>query len=296
MKYIDLENGVIMCEYSELNCYPKLLDKLKTYYPDLDESSPHEVDNALQCVISGFPKEFCNNLKNIRIRLGYSQRVMAKKFNTSFVTYCYWENGVNQPRLSKLKEIFHDNYSFDPSEIISVNPVIQSSFKRRIPILPKNFFYGTSFEAFTRKLEKVDFNNLQTLETQDDSDYAFIIDDIDMIGYEKAIPVGAVVFCSIEPIKKNKNHDELLRYLNKKIAIVSITRGEPCLRQIFFDDEFLTLRPWNPTQPEKRFPVDPNVLSNMDNKEKEKASWNGIATPADSIEILGVAKKYIYEL
>ena len=78
MTYIDSENGVIMCEYRELNSYPKLLDKLKTYYPDLDETAPHEVDNAFQCVISGFPKEFCNNLKNIRIRLGYNQRVITK--------------------------------------------------------------------------------------------------------------------------------------------------------------------------------------------------------------------------
>lgn len=280
--------------FKELVSYPKLIEKLKTYYPDLDVSSTREVDNALQCVISGFPREFSKNLKNIRARLGINQRVMAQRLNMSFVTYSFWETGANPPRLNKLKEIFEKNDFFDPSEIISVNPVSPtSSLERKIPILPKNFFIGESFDSFRRKFERYQATDFFTVETQDSYDFALYVEDADMVGYEKAIPVGAVVLCSFAPLM-NKSRYEILRFINKRISVVGIVHREARIRATFFDEDFLTLRPWNPTQPEKRFPVDLSLISKLDNP--EKAKWLGFDTHADNIEVFGVAEKVIYDL
>lgn len=193
-----------------------------------------------------------------------------------------------------MKEIFEKTDFFDPSEIISVNPVSPTStIERKVPILPKNFFIGESFDSFRRKFERFQATDFFTIGTQDSYDFALTIDDPDMVGYEKAIPVGAVVLCSYAPLL-NKSRYEILRYINKKISVVGIVHREARIRETFFDEDFFTLRCWNATQPEKRFPVDLSLISKLDNP--EKAKWLGYETHADNIEVFGIAKKVIFDL
>lgn len=280
--------------HKELASYTKLVEKMKTYYPELDVSSVTSMDTSLLCILTGFPKEFSKNLKSIRARLGISQKEMSLKLGISFVTYSYWETGANPPRITTLKEIFEKTDFFDPSEIISVNPVSPTStIERKVPILPKNFFIGESFDSFRRKFERFQATDFFTIETQDSYDFALTIDDPDMVGYEKAIPVGAVVLCSYAPLL-NKSRYEILRYINKKISVVGIVHREARIRETFFDEDFFTLRCWNATQPEKRFPVDLSLISKLDNP--EKAKWLGYETHADNIEVFGIAKKVIFDL
>lgn len=280
----------------ELSSYPALVKKMKTYYPDLNISSSAEMDNALLCIVSGFPNEFSNNLKKIRNKLGFTQRDMANKLNISVVGYAAWENGTSPPRVSRLKDIFERLYFIDPSEFISLNPVLQENSKeKQIPIFESNFFYGLKTIDFLHKLKTNIFSDHIRISSNWVFDYGVIVDDTDMIGYERAIPVGAVVLCSVAPID-NKSDIDIYRAVNKNVSIVSIMHSKACLRETFFNEEFLTLRPWNQTQPEKMFPVQIELIDKLDEKEKVKVRWNGFDTHIENIEIFGVAKKVIFDL
>lgn len=87
--------------------------------------------------------------------------------------------------------------------------------------------------------------------------------------------------------------DSLRKYRSNQ-SVVGIVNREARIRETFFDEEFFTLRCWNPTQPEKRFPVELSLISKLDNP--EKAKWLGYETHADNIEDFGVAEKVIYDL
>ena len=68
--------------------------------------------------------------------------------------------------------------------------------EQSVPILPNDFFIGENFDSFVRKLDRYQATDFVKIETQDSYDFALRIDDTDMVGYEKAIPVGAIVLCS----------------------------------------------------------------------------------------------------
>ena len=43
---------------------------------------------------------FCERLKELRIEHELSQAELAKKINVSDGTICFWENGVNEPKMT----------------------------------------------------------------------------------------------------------------------------------------------------------------------------------------------------
>ena len=53
---------------------------------------------------------FCERLKELRIEHGLSQAELAKKIDVSDGTICFWENGVNEPKMTyiiRLAEFFN---------------------------------------------------------------------------------------------------------------------------------------------------------------------------------------------
>lgn len=293
MKNLKVKEKKEQKEIREFNEYSKLVEKILTYYPNLNTKSNDAMDNAVDCILRGFNDELVKNLRTLRSKYSYTQKEMAQKLNVSQVTYAYWETGAYPPRISKLKEIFA-RVDFDPSEFISVNPVSpKSSLVKRIPVIPSNFFYGKTIDSFIKSLESYSASDYVTIETPDLYDFAIKVVTNDMVGYDKAISVGAFVLCECQFLK-GKDRNEIYDLTTQNVSVVGITHGEAQLRETAFDGEFLTLRCWNPTLPEKRFPIELSFISKLDNP--EKAKLHGYETLAGNVEIFGRVKKVILDL
>ncbi|MFI3229755.1 MAG: helix-turn-helix transcriptional regulator [Bacillota bacterium] len=48
---------------------------------------------------------FSQNLKNIRISLGFTQKDLADKLSVSFKTISHWESSYTEPRIDMIKKI-----------------------------------------------------------------------------------------------------------------------------------------------------------------------------------------------
>lgn len=58
---------------------------------------------------------FCERLKELRIEHGLSQAELAKIIKVSDGTICFWENGVNEPKMTyiiRLAEYFNVSTDF----------------------------------------------------------------------------------------------------------------------------------------------------------------------------------------
>ncbi len=265
----------------------ELLEKLKSYYPDIDKNNTEEVENALLCVISGFKKDFSNNMKRIRTSLQMTQASAAELFDVAYPSFAAWEKGKSVPRLSKLKEIC-EGYKIDPAELIEFNPVSKTDFNT--PVLDLDFFKAKSFENAFRDFHQTDKNKFKTVSAGADTFDFAVQNDCQCIFREKIIERKSTVFCSWKELAGLDQHSQM-KAADGKIALVSIIFENICFREIHFDSKFLHLFINNE---EKVLPV---ALKDADSLEdKEQAKLYGHITPASMIQIFAIAKRTVVDL
>jgi transcriptional regulator with XRE-family HTH domain len=281
----------------ELSAYPKLISKIRSYYPDLDENDVKSVDMRLWCILSGFSKEFSENLKTIRNRLNLNQTEMGKIFSVSTMGYAQWEKGICPPKISTLKETFDKLELFEPDEIISFNPFNNQSLAvKQIPIIPSKWFRGKTLESSSRLLPTFKAEKYISSSFLDgDYDFAIEIEDNSMMGNERSIPKGSIALCQNKSLL-NKSNEDVFREVAGKVSVVGITSSSAEVRETFFNEKFLILRCWNYTLPEKMFPIDQKYLDDLSDEDLNKTKFLGYETFASSIQIHGIVKKIIFDL
>lgn len=271
-----------------------LLTKLKTYYPDLDVSSPKNVELSLLNVVTGFKKEFGENLRKIRATTQMTQATAAEFFGVTSTAYNQWETGKASPRPTKLEEICK-GFKIDPADLINANPVSSESiYDRSISILPLDFFkaktFGTTFSDFQNK----DLTGLKKIKTDEFGkyDYGVKVLNKDMEGESLSLPIGGIALCSWKDLM-GKEPLEQMQVADGTLALVSIVYNTVVFREIHFDGKFLTLKCWNKDKEEKRFPVQLGDEAQLE--DPEQAKFCGHVTPASYVQIFGIVKKCIID-
>ena len=267
----------------------KLISKLKTYFPLLEETETG-VSNAYGYVICGFPKIFGANLRKERVNKGFTQKDMYMKLSVTPSTYSYWETGAHPPRVNKVFEIL-EILSIDAGDLISENPAISTTSQRlSIPILKSEELCGmTNDENFDFALSTKYEQSRIEIPFSENADFAFSVSNNDMLGKDKAIPRGATVLCSRSGLK-GKNTEAQMEFANGKIVLLSIASGNGMLRELSFDGEKLTLTSWNKNYSELSFPVWVKTKNNVG------TMWHGGETFAHNVKIFGIATKSIFSL
>lgn len=268
----------------------ELISKLKTYYPNLDESSIDDVENALLCVIGGFRDIFSSNLRRIRGKFQMTQSTASEIFDVSYSSYSAWENGKSIPRASNLK-LGCMKMNVDPAELISINPVSpESVFERKVPLISIDFFRGKpfayAFRDFELALKKDEFHFIP-VEEYGRYDYAVEIDNADFPIDDFLTSHKATAFCSWKEFA-GQDPIEQMKIANNKLCLIAFMTNRFSLRRVFFDGKFLKLAPINKSEQEYIFPLKMDYIGEM--KEPEKAKYLGYDTLAANVQIYGNVK------
>lgn len=272
----------------------KLISKLKTYYPDLDVSSPKNVELSLLNVVTGFKKEFGENLRKIRATTDMTQVTAADFFGVTLSAYNQWETGKASPRPTKLEEICV-SLKVDPADLINVNPVSSEAiYDRRVPILSLDFFKAKTFGSAFSEFHNQDISCSEKVKADEYGkyDYAVRVTNTDMVSDRVSLPNGGIALCSWKDLM-GKEPLEQMQVADGTLALVSIVYNTVVFREVHFDGKFLTLKCWNKDQEENRFPLklgDEALL-----EDPEQAKFAGIVTPASYIQIFGIVKKCLID-
>ena len=270
----------------------KLISKLKTYYPDLDVSSPKNVELSLLNVVTGFKKEFGENLRKFRTSTGMTQTTASNLFQVTLAAYSQWETGKISPRPTKVEEICKA-LNIDPADLINVNPVSSEAiYDRRVPILSLDFFKAKTFGSAFSEFKKLDLNSLENVKSDEFGkyDYAVRVTNTDMVSDRVSLPNGGIALCSWKDLM-GKEPLEQMQVADGSLALVSIVYNTVVFREVHFDGKFLTLKCWNKDQEEKRFPVKLGDEALLD--DPEQAKFAGIVVPACFIQIFCIVKTCI---
>lgn len=268
----------------------ELISKLKTYYPNLDESSMADVENALLCVISGFRDIFSSNLRRIRGRFQMTQSTASEIFDVSYSSYSAWENGKAIPRISNLKSGCMQ-LRVDPAEFITINPVSpESVFERKVPLVSIPFFRGKPFAFAFRDFDlalKNDEFHFVPVEEYGRYDYAVEISDVDFPTDDFLTSHKAIAFCSWKEFA-GQDPIEQMKIANNKLCLIAFMTNKFSIRRVLFDGKFLKLVPINKSEQEYIFPLKTDYIEEM--QEPEKAKFLGYDTLAANVQIYGNVK------
>lgn len=272
----------------------KLITKLKTYYPNLNETSSKDVEQSLIYVITGFKKEFGENLRKFRTSTGMTQTTASNLFQVTLAAYSQWETGKISPRPTKVEEICKA-LNIDPADLINVNPVSSEAiYDRRVPILSLDFFKAKTFGSAFREFHNQDISCSEKVKADEYGkyDYAVRVTNTDMVSDRVSLPNGGIALCSWKDLM-GKEPLEQMQVADGTLALVSIVYNTVVFREVHFDGKFLTLKCWNKDQEENRFPLklgDEALL-----EDPEQAKFAGIVTPASYIQIFGIVKKCLID-
>ena len=272
----------------------ELITRLKTYFPNLNEHSQKDVEQSLIYVITGFKKEFGENLKRIRATTQMTQSTASNLFQVTMAAYSQWETGKISPRPTKIEEICK-GFKIDPADLINTNPVSSESiYDRSISILPLDFFKAKTFGTTFRDFQNKDLTGLKKIKTDEFGKYDFAVKVInnDMEGESLSLPVGGVALCSWKDLM-GKEPLEQMQAADGTLALVSIVYNTVVFREIHFDGKFLTLKCWNKDKEEKRFPVQLEDEAQLE--DPEQAKFCGHVTLASYVQIFGIVKKCIID-
>ncbi len=270
----------------------KLISKLKTYYPNLNETSSKDVEQSLIYVITGFKKEFGENLRKFRTSTGMTQTTASNLFQVTLAAYSQWETGKISPRPTKIEEICKA-LNIDPADLINVNPVSSEAiYDRRVPILSLDFFKAKTFGSAFSDFKKLDLNSLENVKSDEYGkyDYAVRVTNTDMVSDRVSLPNGGIALCSWKDLM-GKEPLEQMQVADGSLALVSIVYNTVVFREVHFDGKFLTLKCWNKDQEEKRFPVKLGDEALLD--DPEQAKFAGIVVPACFVQIFCIVKTCI---
>lgn len=270
----------------------KLITKLKTYYPNLNETSSKDVEQSLIYVITGFKKEFGENLRKFRTSTGMTQTTASNLFQVTLAAYSQWETGKISPRPTKVEEICKA-LNIDPADLINVNPVSSEAiYDRRVPILSLDFFKAKTFGSAFSEFKKLDLNSLENVKSDEFGkyDYAVRVTNTDMVSDRVSLPNGGIALCSWKDLM-GKEPLEQMQVADGSLALVSIVYNTVVFREVHFDGKFLTLKCWNKDQEEKRFPVKLGDEALLD--DPEQAKFDGIVVPACFVQIFCIVKTCI---
>lgn len=270
----------------------KLITKLKTYYPNLNETSSKDVEQSLIYVITGFKKEFGENLRKFRTSTGMTQTTASNLFQVTLAAYSQWETGKISPRPTKVEEICKA-LNIDPADLINVNPVSSEAiYDRRVPILSLDFFKAKTFGSAFSEFKKLDLNSLEKVKSDEFGkyDYAVRVTNTDMVSDRVSLPNGGIALCSWKDLM-GKEPLEQMQVADGSLALVSIVYNTVVFREVHFDGKFLTLKCWNKDQEEKRFPVKLGDEALLD--DPEQAKFDGIVVPACFVQIFCIVKTCI---
>lgn len=272
----------------------KLITKLKTYYPNLNETSSKDVEQSLIYVITGFKKEFGENLRKFRTSTGMTQTTASNLFQVTLAAYSQWETGKISPRPTKIEEICKA-LNIDPADLINVNPVSSEAiYDRRVPILPLDFFKAKTFGSAFSEFQNQDISCSEKVKADEYGKYDFAVrvTNTDMTSDRVSLPNGGIALCSWKDLM-GKEPLEQMQVADGSLALVSIVYNTVVFREVHFDGKFLTLKCWNKDQEEKRFPVKLGDEALLD--DPEQAKFAGIVTPASYIQIFGIVKKCLID-
>ena len=272
----------------------KLITKLKTYYPNLNETSSKDVEQSLIYVITGFKKEFGENLRKFRTSTGMTQTTASNLFQVTLAAYSQWETGKISPRPTKVEEICKA-LNIDPADLINVNPVSSEAiYDRRVPILSLDFFKAKTFGSAFREFHNQDISCSEKVKADEYGkyDYAVRVTNTDMVSDRVSLPNGGIALCSWKDLM-GKEPLEQMQVADGTLALVSIVYNTVVFREVHFDGKFLTLKCWNKDQEENRFPLKLGDEALLD--DPEQAKFAGIVTPASYIQIFGIVKKCLID-
>lgn len=272
----------------------KLITKLKTYYPNLNETSYKDVEQSLIYVITGFKKEFGENLRKFRTSTGMTQTTASNLFQVTLAAYSQWETGKISPRPTKVEEICKA-LNIDPADLINVNPVSSEAiYDRRVPILSLDFFKAKTFGSAFREFHNQDISCSEKVKADEYGkyDYAVRVTNTDMVSDRVSLPNGGIALCSWKDLM-GKEPLEQMQVADGTLALVSIVYNTVVFREVHFDGKFLTLKCWNKDQEENRFPLKLGDEALLD--DPEQAKFAGIVTPASYIQIFGIVKKCLID-
>ena len=272
----------------------KLITKLKTYYPNLNETSSKDVEQSLIYVITGFKKEFGENLRKFRTSTGMTQTTASNLFQVTLAAYSQWETGKISPRPTKVEEICKA-LNIDPADLINVNPVSSEAiYDRRVPILSLDFFKAKTFGSAFREFHNQDISCSEKVKADEygKHDYAVRVTNTDMVSDRVSLPNGGIALCSWKDLM-GKEPLEQMQVADGTLALVSIVYNTVVFREVHFDGKFLTLKCWNKDQEENRFPLKLGDEALLD--DPEQAKFAGIVTPASYIQIFGIVKKCLID-
>lgn len=260
----------------------------------MNETSSKDVEQSLIYVITGFKKEFGENLRKFRTSTGMTQTTASNLFQVTLAAYSQWETGKISPRPTKVEEICKA-LNIDPADLINVNPVSSEAiYDRRVPILSLDFFKAKTFGSAFREFHNQDISCSEKVKADEYGkyDYAVRVTNTDMVSDRVSLPNGGIALCSWKDLM-GKEPLEQMQVADGTLALVSIVYNTVVFREVHFDGKFLTLKCWNKDQEENRFPLklgDEALL-----EDPEQAKFAGIVTPASYIQIFGIVKKCLID-
>lgn len=258
----------------------------------MNETSSKDVEQSLIYVITGFKKEFGENLRKFRTSTGMTQTTASNLFQVTLAAYSQWETGKISPRPTKIEEICKA-LNIDPADLINVNPVSSEAiYDRRVPILSLDFFKAKTFGSAFSDFKKLDLNSLENVKSDEYGkyDYAVRVTNTDMVSDRVSLPNGGIALCSWKDLM-GKEPLEQMQVADGSLALVSIVYNTVVFREVHFDGKFLTLKCWNKDQEEKRFPVKLGDEALLD--DPEQAKFAGIVVPACFVQIFCIVKTCI---
>lgn len=260
----------------------------------MNETSSKDVEQSLIYVITGFKKEFGENLRKFRTSTGMTQTTASNLFQVTLAAYSQWETGKISPRPTKVEEICKA-LNIDPADLINVNPVSSEAiYDRRVPILSLDFFKAKTFGSAFSEFHNQDISCSEKVKADEYGkyDYAVRVTNTEMVSDRVSLPNGGVALCSWKDLM-GKEPLEQMQVADGSLALVSIVYNTVVFREVHFDGKFLTLKCWNKDQEEKRFPVKLGDEALLD--DPEQAKFAGIVTPASYIQIFGIVKKCLID-
>lgn len=263
-----------------------LISKLKSYAKEVPVNDETELEFLFYKAARSNPEYFSRTLRNARLKIRYSQTWIANKLNVRQATYSEWENGKYIPKITHLLKIVNI-LEIDPADLIDENPLqtIKDCF---IPLVDNSYFKPVDLEHFVSFMNSIKnkYPSVPVL-VYDFLSFAYRITDSSMYGGEKPIFENSILLFSIMELDTGIENQFL--YCDNKICIVTIDDHEPIIRLLKYDNNVLSLIPFNPKWPSYSFPDGKEYLKNID--DPKCCLYNGKETFSNSIHIRGILKK-----
>lgn len=268
-----------------------LVEKLSSFYPDIDEKSEEAVENAIIKIINLLPDKFAEKLRRERTRLGLNQKGMASSINVSFPAYSSWENGGYVPRIDKIRAL-HEKLNIDIGDLIPDNPYLINK-EIKIPIFNKDLFFGIRCPDLENIIRTAPPDAYITLSDNNRYDFAIKIPSTELFGTQgKVTPSSAIALCNFREMK-NMPDEERMYFVSGKLALISITFKDPEIRECFFNGQFLNLKSYDSRKINHNFPINKELIKTME--EPSSAFFLGHETCTSSVGILALVKRIMID-